>query len=147
MRDRLIEILEKADLDFGEHSAWCAFENSYCCFIADQLLADGVIVPPCKVGDTLWIVGEHRGVYGAKVRVFFFNENGVEYIRTTHCDIHPSELGKTVFLTREKAEKALGELQYSEIYCRDDCDDLAEKLTAKGYRKESDVAREQTNEK
>lgn len=71
--------------------------------------AQEVIVPPCKVGDTLWIVGEHRGVYSAKVRVFFFNENGVEYIRTTHCDIPSFELGKTAFRTREEAEAVLSE--------------------------------------
>lgn len=48
MRDRLIEILEQADFDFGEHSVECAVENidneNYYRFIADALLANGVIV-------------------------------------------------------------------------------------------------------
>lgn len=48
MRDRLIEILEQSDFDFGEHSAECAFENvdseNYYRFIAYRLLAEGVIV-------------------------------------------------------------------------------------------------------
>ena len=64
---------------------------------------------PCKVGDTVHIIGEYRGLYEAKVRVFFVNENSVEMIRTTKCDIPIEELGKTLFLTKEEAEKALEE--------------------------------------
>ena len=52
MRDRLVEILEQADFDFGEHSAECAFENvdseNYYRFIADRLIAEGVILPNCN---------------------------------------------------------------------------------------------------
>ena len=106
MRDRLIELLKRADkyasgvcTDYDEAQEVCA----------DFLLAEGVIVPPCKVGDTVWIAGEYRGVYSATVRTFFFSHCDVEMIRTTKCDIPFSDFGKTVFLTREEAEKALAE--------------------------------------
>lgn len=76
-----------------------------------------LVVLPCKVGDTVWISGSVRGLYSAKVRTFFCGhpsgvrgsdgDSGIEMIRTTECDIPFRDFGKTVFLTREEAEKAL----------------------------------------
>ena len=75
-----------------------------------------LVVLPCKVGDTVWITGSVRRMYSEKVRTFFCGDpsysrgmadNGVKMIRTTGCDIPIYEFGKTVFLTREEAEKAL----------------------------------------
>ena len=76
-----------------------------------------VVVLPCKVGDTVWIVGAVRKLYSAKVRTFFCghpsavrggdDDGHIHMIRTTECDIPMKELGKTVFLTREEAERAL----------------------------------------
>lgn len=75
-----------------------------------------VVVLPCKVGDTVWITGSVRRLYSEKVRTFFCGnpsygrgmaDNSVQMIRTTGCDIPIREFGKTVFLTREEAEKAL----------------------------------------
>ncbi len=75
--------------------------------ISDHLLANGVIVPPVKVGDTVWIAGEYRGVYSAIVRTMFFSHSGVEMVRTTKCDIPFHDFGKVAFFTHEEAEKAL----------------------------------------
>ena len=75
-----------------------------------------LVVLPCKVGDTVWITGSVRRLYSEKVRTFFCGnpsygrgmaDNSVQMIRTTGCDIPIREFGKTVFLTREEAEKAL----------------------------------------
>ena len=75
-----------------------------------------LVVLPCKVGDTVWITGSVRRLYSEKVRTFFCGDpnysrgmadNGVKMIRTTGCDIPIHKFGKTVFLTREDAEKAL----------------------------------------
>lgn len=77
-----------------------------------------LVVLPCKVGDTVWITGSVRRLYSEKVRTFFCGnpsygrgmaDNSVQMIRTTGCDIPIREFGKTVFLTREEAEKALME--------------------------------------
>ena len=80
-----------------------------------------VVVLPCKVGDILWITGSIRRLYSAKVRVFFIgnpsgvrgrdNDAGTQMIRTTECDVPMRDFGKTVFLTREEAEKALAEME------------------------------------
>jgi hypothetical protein len=75
------------------------------------------VVLPCKVGDTVWIVGAVRKLYSAKVRTFFCghpsavrggdDDGHIHMIRTTEGDIPMKELGKTVFLTREEAERAM----------------------------------------
>ena len=85
---------------------YCVNTDGLCNSFKDKLR---FVELPCKVGDTVWIIGEIRGIYCATVRVFFLNETGVEMMRTTECDIPFSQFGKTVFLTREKAEKALAE--------------------------------------
>ena len=79
------------------------------------------VVLPCKVGDILWITGSIRRLYSAKVRTFFIghpsgvrggdNDGGTQMIRTTECDVPMRDFGKTVFLTREEAEKALAEME------------------------------------
>lgn len=79
------------------------------------------VVLPCKVGDTVWIVGAVRKLYSAKVRTFFCgntsavrggdDDGHIHMIRTTECDIPMQKFGKTVFLSREEAEKALREME------------------------------------
>ena len=87
--------------------------------VADQ--EGRVIVLPCKVGDALWIIGNSRSLYSTKVRTFFIghpsgvrggdNDGGIQMIRTTECDVPMRDFGRTVFLTREEAEKALAEME------------------------------------
>ena len=73
-----------------------------------------MIVPPCKVGDTVYsivegidlvLVGEvYEYVVGREHFVFRSTRKGYFTLAFTENDI-----GKTVFLTREEAEKALAE--------------------------------------
>lgn len=89
--------------------------------LAEADKAGRVVVLPCKVGDTVWIVGAVRKLYSAKVRTFFCghpsavrggaDDGHVHMIRTTECDIPMQDIGKTVFLTREEAERALQEME------------------------------------
>ena len=79
------------------------------------------VVLPCKVGDTVWIVGAVRKLYSAKVRTFFCGHPStvcgsdpyghIHMIRTTECDIPMQEFGKTVFLSRAEAERAMEEME------------------------------------
>jgi hypothetical protein len=71
--------------------------------IADHLIANGVIVPPCKVGDSIFRVGngeiwewliEHIEIYEDEIG---FVDDGENYFT-------PDKIGKTVFLTKEEAE-------------------------------------------
>lgn len=114
MRDRLIEILSKPihpkeGVNLAE-------------VIADYLLDNGVIVPPCKVGDTVYYINTQyhialyrNKIYEAKVARIVATSLGVclvIHIRDESgcCEIPDvKDFGKTVFLTREEAEKALAE--------------------------------------
>ena len=55
-REKLIELLEKsmryADENYGSRPK----EGLFCGLMADNLLANGVIVPPCKVGQSVFLV-------------------------------------------------------------------------------------------
>lgn len=82
MRDRLIELIHSIDvMKFPT--------ENFTEHLADYLIANGAILPPCVPKDD-----EYYRVY---------DEHG-NYIAVIY-----SEKGKTVFLTREDAEKALGE--------------------------------------
>ena len=88
-----------------------------------------VVILPCRVGDTVWIVDAVRKLYSAKVRTFFCghpsavrgdDDDGHMYmIRTTECDIPMQDIGKTVFLTCAEAKKALQEMEGKKDGCTD----------------------------
>ena len=121
MRDRLIELIDKADEEC-KHSKSCEACSGYnkgsMCMnyhIADYLLANGIIVPPCKVGDTVYVVED----WGYK-KELKEKEIGVIVIKGTNDfskelweDVYGgvigtfADFGKTVFLTKEEAEQAL----------------------------------------
>lgn len=62
MRDRLIELFKQKSCVYNECEKECSscgnFEmyDSTIEHIADYLLENGVIVPPCKVGDTVYVI-------------------------------------------------------------------------------------------
>lgn len=62
-RDRLVELLKEADDATEVHDCdYPTYEKAMQAFytsIADYLLANGVIVPPCAVGDTVWLIGKN----------------------------------------------------------------------------------------
>lgn len=98
---------------------------------ADYLLENGVIVPPCKAGDKIFeaifmkeskgfivernVVGFHFGelpdLRGHKRHEYF-----VVYHKDTNSIAHLNfkDIGKTVFFTKEEAEKALAERKANE---------------------------------
>ena len=87
--------------------------------LANYLIDKGVIVPPCKVGDTIFgVVVKSNHIYSAQVVGFHLgkfptlrghkrNEYLVCYSGYCLRHIDIDKIGKTVFLTREEAEKAL----------------------------------------
>ena len=124
-RDRLIELLEDT-----LHEWECDVQTETLSQIAEHLIANGVIVPPCKVGDTVYI--KNRPL----IISFLHIENEVYYVVQFDCDdcgdcpfyedevsfegehdcitngyiqFTEKDIGKTVFLTKEEAEKALAE--------------------------------------
>ena len=79
--------------------------------IADYLLANGVIVPPCKVGQTVYEFDydfEREETYVVDTTVTGFAIITFEEIHSFR------QIGKTVFLSKEDAEKALAERKADE---------------------------------
>lgn len=78
-----------------------------------------VVVLPCKVGDRLYEVTGRKTISVYKVRAIrvelfglFIEWDIVEgFVWQSLSGINAGEIGKTVFLTREEAEKALEELE------------------------------------
>ena len=114
-RDRLIELFKKIEYTpFPEMTMKSNLGNQFTDYalncIVDELLANGVIVPPCKVGDDIWIL---RGDV----------KNGWETLKPTHAEkvtggfnlamlnCITGELPPHYFLTKEEAEEKLKELK------------------------------------
>lgn len=107
-RERLIEMLN----EWGNKENDGVRSES----IADYLLENGVIVPPCKVGDTVYILAGHNGHKYEKdiCEGFYISDNLVTQVRTRNKKGNHGTygiMGETVFLTKEEAEKALEEMK------------------------------------
>ena len=120
MRDRLIELI--GDKPFtDEYQSYNSGEWAE--HFADHLLAEGVIVPPCKVGDMVYRVSfVNKNIEMLKVEGFLRNlaswkAHCTQFMpswlgnKKEHFYILFSQFGKTVFLTVKEAEKALEEEQ------------------------------------
>ncbi len=114
-RDRLIELMLNAPqilcLKGGQATGkqYQTFQN-----IADHLLANGVIVPPCNAGETVYcLIQGFENPLKATVNRITVQKDAV----IISCSVlgyfgqsyMATDFGKTVFLTKEEAEKVLNE--------------------------------------
>lgn len=114
-REKLIELIKQGNGGYD----FMSLER-----IADHLLSNGVIVPPCFEGQDIYIVKKNKvemtfartfKYYGKEIGLeveathWKRNRNGVLKLKTDY--IHECDFGKTIFLTKEEAEKALKERQ------------------------------------
>lgn len=126
MREKLIELLEQINGCCPRESDCyhCEYECLDDCSVyakADYLIANGVTVQPCNVGDTVYVIystAEYKTRSGSRRREnhqivtkhhleWAKKENAVE-IREKKCTKSDLNLlGKTVFTTKEDAEKAV----------------------------------------
>ncbi len=116
-RERLIRLITKAESEFDDlTNPILAFEK----YAADYLLVNKCHSLPCDIGDTVytncrmqgWYFREKDKPYEAKI--VFIGLNGVDNFMNVdlgngHMLQFPfSQIGKTVFLTREEALKEGG---------------------------------------
>lgn len=97
-RERLIELLD--DKQYHGNSTKSRVNYIQNSELADYLIEHGVIVLPCKVGDTVYQIDAER-VFKSKIKAFVYD--------TENFAFDERAIGKSVFLTREEAEKALKE--------------------------------------
>ena len=122
-RDRLTEIIEKSFVEQYEKRGLITVPHT-----ADDLLANGVIVPPCKVGDEIWVIDREDGEAvdisciqflakskGCVIGTAWINDYDLDETLEFHISetqnnvdtdlkVYPNE---DCFLTREEAEAKL----------------------------------------
>ena len=118
MRDRLIDLLRSIP-NMEPQCRGREQGKTYltAAYIADHLLANGVIVPPVELGSRNKVYYPVKGtgvVYGTKVYGMGIDEDGDMVINPREypekvITIIGYKIGETVFTTREEAEKALAE--------------------------------------
>lgn len=117
-RERLIQLLKSDSCESPMLcDPNCKYANLKRCYeerTADYPLENGVIVPPVQVGATVYCTDSYRHLikpleifgFDCTKRICKYYCSGGDY---TPAWFNPAEIGKTVFLTREEAEKALAE--------------------------------------
>ena len=120
-RERLVELLKETrcerSCDGFKNIEVCNGCTAYERYAesADSILADGWMRPPCKVGDVVYSIQGFNGkpeqcepyevdditIYANTITIHIRDE--WLFVR----NIYPDDIGKTVFLTKEEAEKAL----------------------------------------
>ena len=129
-RDRLIELIVNADTYDSYECKLCTKKDISCTRcgaekLTDYLLANGVIVPPCTVGDKVFIIEkeyrlnkvEHK-IITCEIEFIYVSSKTKRYhtkkIECPYMDngfnFRPKDIGKTVFLTKEEAEEKLKEM-------------------------------------
>lgn len=103
-RDRLVELLKDT-----LHEWECDVSIKTVTEIAEHLISNGVIVPPCKVGDRVYRPSDCLGVVQFVIISFNIYESEMFFTDDSENIIYLSDIGKTVFATREEAERALKE--------------------------------------
>lgn len=89
-KERLIELLDQN----------CGYvEEQKAEMLADYLLENGVIVPPVKVGDTVYQTDTAGRIYAGTVKNIIYDTSSIAFDERA--------IGITVFLTKEEALKAL----------------------------------------
>ncbi len=129
-RERLVELLVEASSEAGKHfrettkkvlaekgrfnSKEDIDRRNIYEIEADYLLANGVIVPPVKYGDKLYIITEVSKtiVETIVIGVWIYEESFT--VLTIHGNILNDSFGKTVFPTKEEAEQALKQRRVDE---------------------------------
>ena len=87
--------------------------------IADHLIANGVIVPPCKVGDTLYSIQgfdgkPEQGEPYQVTDITIYENSIVIHVTDTWLftrNVYAEDFSKTILFTREEAEKAFKECE------------------------------------
>lgn len=112
-REKLVEILSKKICTHVDILDGSVDGVSYKEILADFLIENGVTVPECKIGDTVYMVismehTKHRP---------FIHEEKVEFVGVTTenvfgglCPLPSEKFGKEYFLNEAEAEAALGKL-------------------------------------
>lgn len=109
MRDRLIELFKKINYNPVKGGIKANLANQFSEYalnqIIDELLANGVIVPPVKVGQTVYRA-YIKDIGEEEVLEVGIDDEGV-FFETTEARYYEWHFNKCVYFAREEAERAL----------------------------------------
>ena len=103
--NKLAELIKKAKSKMWGKTFYSELERNM--FVADYLLANGAILPLCKVGQTVYYICGGI-VYELKITAITLREKDVIY-SAPPTYLSEKDFGETVFLTKEEAEEKLRE--------------------------------------
>ena len=121
MRDRLVELLKGAETKVTEMLSKPLALEEWLGVYADYLIENGVVVPPCKVGQIVYIINDFdtEEPYVLPVEVVELGQSkngqwiaidlplGLKISRYISWD----DIGKDIFLTKSEAEQKLKEMR------------------------------------
>ena len=122
------DIVVDGEYIFHPHTLWFNVADKLSCY-EDLEVAGRLIELPCKVGDEIWYIKEVSSYTPTYHTYHIYSCFRVEYIEITKHGIafgrdgsgmfadqrfYTKDIGKTVFLTKEEAEKVLAELKKEE---------------------------------
>lgn len=125
MRDRLVDLINEAKDEYPTIPSVNCCKPTFAYYLADHLIADGAILPPCKVGDIVYMVTpggriHEKEVLGSASVVGLNLRDEIWMKHSFTCEsalvFNEDDIGKTVFLTREEAERALKGEHNAEIH-------------------------------
>jgi len=104
-REKLIEIVNSTKIPVGKQFA--TTED-----VVDNLLANNVFVPPCKVGTPVYFIEADIGcVWKGEIRSWSPQKDGLWFYAKYDCGLtywhKEGDIGKTVFFTEQGAIKIL----------------------------------------
>ena len=112
MKDRLIELIINGVVKFSVSTVECPIYE----YIADHLLANGVIVPPVSIGDSLWKISYNKP---QEWKVVYIGFNGEEWHINVYwhkdkdnfktIEVDGKYLDRMFFRTKEEAERHIKE--------------------------------------
>ena len=110
MLDRLVALINEAKDEYPTIPPVNCCKPTFAYYLAKRLLASGAILPPCKVGDTVYRISKRYGEWCVLPRTvcsirYSLDSRGniAWYLFNTTED----RIGETVFLTHEEAKQAL----------------------------------------
>ena len=125
MRDKLVELIMECRTYTPNYTEQAKLHAKY---LAQHLLNAGVILPPCKVGDTVYCIWQYSDfaiteppfIKPAKAESFVIDEGTIKVFPDNYSEMddHWFRLLDIVF-TQEEAEKALAERSENEHRKRD----------------------------
>ena len=111
MRDRLIKDLRISKTEWLEKECDHETNKELVEYVADYLIDDGWIRPPCKVGDRVYYPYEYRNVVLEKTVIKIVIEKEDRWLDVGVSFLPFENIGKTAFLTKAEAEQKLKEMR------------------------------------